>query len=269
MIFADHALALRHERAAMAIEADYARGHARLHPDQDIEVRRFADGAAVFAGVGSPMSQATGLGLEGPVTSEDLEALEEFYHRRCASARVVVCPLADPSLVSEMASRGFALTEFEQVMVRDLQNPAGGSPSPSIVVSLARPDELDEYIDAVGPSFTPDGVVSPEMRTMMSGIFLMKDARVFLARIEGQAVGGGSLLIHQGLAMLAGAATKPEHRGKGVHEALFLARIALARDLGCHLAVMGAAPGSGSQRNSERKGFQVAYTKAVLTKAPR
>ena len=71
MLSADLPLARRLERAAMSIEAEYARCHAGLRTASDLEVLRVADGLAVFAGVGSPMSQATGLGLEATVSDAE------------------------------------------------------------------------------------------------------------------------------------------------------------------------------------------------------
>ncbi len=35
---------------------------------------------------------------------------------------------------------------------------------------------------------------------------------------------------------------------------------------GCEYAVVSTQPGSGSQRNMERRGFRVAYTKVVMTR---
>ena len=37
--------------------------------------------------------------------------------------------------------------------------------------------------------------------------------------------------------------------------------LAYAADQGCDLAMMCALPGSGSQRNAERHGFRIAYTR--------
>jgi GNAT superfamily N-acetyltransferase len=96
----------------------------------------------------------------------------------------------------------------------------------------------------------------------------MEHAAPFLARIDGQPVGGGAVFIHQGLALLAGAATLPLYRNRGVHAALHHARLALARRSGCDLAAQGAQPGSTSQRNAERRGLRVAYTRALLVREP-
>jgi GNAT superfamily N-acetyltransferase len=67
--------------------------------------------------------------------------------------------------------------------------------------------------------------------------------------------------IHQSVASFGGAGTLPEFRNRGVQRALLLARIAQAAREGCDLAMVATAPGSGSQRNVERQGFRVVYTR--------
>ena len=42
---------------------------------------------------------------------------------------------------------------------------------------------------------------------------------------------------------------------------LLLRRLSDAASSGCDLAMMGALPGSASQRNGERQGFRIAYTR--------
>lgn len=269
MMFADLPLARRLERAAMAIEAGYATAHAGLNAGGDFEVLRVADGLAIFAGIGSPMSQATGLGLESAVSEADLDALEACYFRRNAAARIVVCPLVDEAFVSLLNRRGYRPSEFENSMIRELggdEEPA--KVDPRIEVRLASSGEANLYADVVGPSFTGDGVLPPELREMMHALFLVPEALAFLACFDGEPAGGGALLPHGGVGMLAGAATRPEFRNRGIQTALFHARLRAATDQGCDLAVMGARPGSGSQRNAERKGFRVAYTKVVVTRDP-
>jgi GNAT superfamily N-acetyltransferase len=62
-------------------------------------------------------------------------------------------------------------------------------------------------------------------------------------------------------ALLAGASTVPAWRGRGAQGALLGARLRHAAALGCDVAMMGALPGSASQRNAERQGFRIAYTR--------
>jgi len=66
------------------------------------------------------------------------------------------------------------------------------------------------------------------------------------------------------VAQLCGAATLPAHRRQGVQTALLLSRLDLARDAGCDVAVVTTQPGSKSQENVQRQGFQLLYTRAVL-----
>jgi hypothetical protein len=77
-------------------------------------------------------------------------------------------------------------------------------------------------------------------------------------------VGAASLAIHAGIACLFGASTRVPHRRRGVHTALLATRLAAAAVTGCELAVIHTEPGSESQRNVERLGFRLAYTKATM-----
>ena len=82
-----------------------------------------------------------------------------------------------------------------------------------------------------------------------------------MAEIDEVAAGGGMMSIHNGVASLGGAGTLPEFRNRGVQRALILARVAFAAESGCDLAMVATQPGSGSQRNVERQGFRVVYTR--------
>ena len=86
----------------------------------------------------------------------------------------------------------------------------------------------------------------------------------WLARVDGQPAGGGSLMIHDGLALICGDGTLPGYRHRGVQTLLLQARLAHAAVSGCELAAICTQPGSGSQRNAERQGFQVVYARTML-----
>jgi len=83
----------------------------------------------------------------------------------------------------------------------------------------------------------------------------------FLAEHEGKAIAAGVLSLHGEAALLAGASTIKDSRRLGAQTALLAARLDYARHAGCGLAMMCAAPGSASQRNAERNGFRIAYTR--------
>ena len=68
------------------------------------------------------------------------------------------------------------------------------------------------------------------------------------------------------IAVLFGT-TVPEFRGRGVQTALINRRLWAAVQQGCEYAVVSTTPGRGSQRNMERCGFHLAYSKIVMVRS--
>jgi GNAT superfamily N-acetyltransferase len=85
---------------------------------------------------------------------------------------------------------------------------------------------------------------------------------------EGVVAGGAGLRIAGSVAQFAGAATAPAHRRRGIQSALLAARLADAAASGCELAVITTQPGSKSQQNAQRRGFDLLYSRAILVKQP-
>jgi hypothetical protein len=83
----------------------------------------------------------------------------------------------------------------------------------------------------------------------------------FLAELDGRPIATGAMFIHDGVALLAGASTIPEGRRQGAQLALLEGRLRYSAEQGCDIAMMCALPGSASQRNAERQGFRIAYTR--------
>jgi GNAT superfamily N-acetyltransferase len=67
------------------------------------------------------------------------------------------------------------------------------------------------------------------------------------------------------LAALFADSTIAQYRRTGFHAELISARLNEALAQGCDLATASTLPGSGSQRNYERLGFEVVYTRVSLT----
>jgi GNAT superfamily N-acetyltransferase len=88
----------------------------------------------------------------------------------------------------------------------------------------------------------------------------------YLARRGGVAAGGASMRLADGVAQLCGAATLPGHRRRGVQTALLATRLDVAARAGCDVAVVTTQPGSKSQENAQRQGFELLYTRAVLVR---
>lgn len=86
-------------------------------------------------------------------------------------------------------------------------------------------------------------------------------AKPFVPEIDNQPIAAGALFIYDDAALLAGASTVPDGRRQNAQSALLEARLRYAVENGCTIAIMGAAPGSQSQRNGEKNGFRIAYTR--------
>ena len=264
LLFADLDLARRLETTDALAAVEFARSWARLNSftgDSSIAV---AGGYGGFGGVDSPLTQAFGLGLTGPVTEEDMSAIEEFYSKNGAAVNIETCPLADNSLLTLLNARGYRPIEFSNVFVRELtDSDAAAWPDSASMVKVRSPrgDEVESYSLTVVKSFIPDAEIPTSLFNVFTSCFHAEGAYFFLAEIDGVAAGGGMMSIHRGVASFGGAGTLPEFRNRGVQNALLLSRLAQAAHQGCDLAMVATMPGSGSQRNVERQGFRVVYTR--------
>jgi hypothetical protein len=58
----------------------------------------------------------------------------------------------------------------------------------------------------------------------------------------------------------------PVFRRRGVQTALLRRRLADAYEAGCELALLTTSPGSKSQENGHRQGFELLYSRALLVR---
>jgi hypothetical protein len=73
--------------------------------------------------------------------------------------------------------------------------------------------------------------------------------------------------VRNGVASFYGDGVLPQCRRAGVHAAMIAARLRKALEQGCDIVTAGVVPGSTSQRNYGRLGFEVAYTKVTMVLA--
>ena len=258
--FADLALARRLERAEGHGNARAIDARARLFPDAGACWIESAGARAMFDGSESPLTQTFCLGMTQPATGADLAAIEAFYAERAAPVFHEVSPLADPSVVPLLTGRGYHPFEFTSVLYRPVERGKTAPPGREIRVRLMAAGEEPLWADTAAAGWAEFGFAD-----FMRGIALVhahtEGHRLFFAELDGRPIATGALSISDGVAHLAGAATVPAGRKRGAQLALLDARLQYAAAHGCDLALMGALPGSGSQRNAERNGFRIAYTR--------
>jgi GNAT superfamily N-acetyltransferase len=265
MVIVDEALARRLELDEAWGMADHAETHGRLRPEDGVAVESVGGGRVIYAGRDSPLSRAVGLALAGPIDSADLDRIEAFYWARGLPVRLDLCPLADPSLRELLGDRGYRIADFLGVYVRALgRDEALPSPPPGVEIAVVGLGGADEWALTVERGFSGQDEVPESALDVSLATFHKPTATCFLARVEGRPVGGGALAVHEGLAMLMAASTRPAYRGRGVQTALLRARLVAAVAAGCDLATVRPSPGSASERNILRAGFRLAYTKAIM-----
>jgi GNAT superfamily N-acetyltransferase len=254
-------LARRLEAAEALNGVECAAAHQQLNPELGATVLEVGGGFAIFVGVESPLTHAVGIGMRGEVRADEMDRLENFYRARGAVAGVELCPLASASLIELLGNRGYRVTEFNNVLVRPL---AGAGFAPAGLVRLAFAEEQYLWARTVGRGFLEKDDLTAAELDVGSAIWHMPGSRCYLAFGDGRAAAAGAMAVRGGLATLFADSTVPGFRGAGLQSALIRERLRAAVEEGCDLATASTLPGSVSQRNYERSGFQVAYTKAVL-----
>ena len=292
--FADLELSRRLERAEGYSCATFVEAHARLRPDLGAVWMEAGGAYAMYDGIGSPLTQTFGLGVFEPATPELLDTIEAFFRQRNCPVHHEVSPLAGVEAAALLVSRGYRPIEINSVMYRALggetergadfslrgasappatsfqgvlqsgasQTNAGVAVVPSIVARTIEPSESAVWEDVFTRAWLHD---LPQFRKTFSEIASINATRSgiirFLAELDGAPAGAAVLIPHEGIALLAGAATLPEMRRRGAQNALLHARLQYASTHGCDVAMMCALPGGTSQKNAERNGFRVAYTR--------
>lgn len=265
MIFSDRELSQKLERAEARSNADFVETRARLDPASGAEWIDVGGTYAMFDGVESPLTQTFGLGLFEEVGDAGMERLEAFFIERGAPVFHEVSPMADPSLIVLLNKRGYRPIELTSVMYRSLEKSLTGEEgdlNSRITTRIIEPDEVDLWARTSADGWATEHESLADFMFSFGRIGAQcAGAFPYLAELDGKAISTGTLFIHGDIAMLAGASTIPEGRRNGAQTALLDARLDHAAKSGCTLAIMGASPGSQSQRNAQKNGFNIAYTR--------
>jgi len=261
MLFSDLALSKRLERTEGYACTQFAEARRRLFPGSGAEWMECAGACAVFDGVDSPITQTFGLGIFEELSAASLDTIERFFLDRGAPVLHEVSPLVGVAALDLLCARQYRPMEISNVLYRPVEKPADED-SGNTSVRLTGPEDAQLWADVNARGWSHE---HPELLDFVLQTGAISAAReqcpCFLAELAGQPGAAGSLCIHNGVALFAGAATVPQMRRRGLQGALLAARMRYAFDHGCDLAMMVAEAGSESQRNAERKGFRIAYTR--------
>jgi GNAT superfamily N-acetyltransferase len=252
------------ERAEAQSNIDFVEERAKMFPESGAAWMQAAGAYAMFDGVESPLTQTFGLGVFDEVTNHDLDVIEAFFKERDAPVFHEVSPLADVSLMSLLNERGYQPIELTSVMYLQLTDGINLDlpVNPKIVTRVieAGEEKLWARTSADGWGTEMEGLADFMYEFGQVGA-RAKGGFPYLAELDGVPISSGMLIIYEDVALLAGTSTVPDGRRQGAQMALLDARLRYAAGKGCTIAMMGASPGSQSQRNAEKNGFRIAYTR--------
>lgn len=214
-----------------------------------------AGGYAAFCGVGSPLTHAIGLGMNGPVSAAEFDRMEDFYRSRGVPVSLDFCPHADFSLMELLGKRGYRIVEANNVLAGPV---AGGE---DFRVRMALPEEEPLWTRAMLEGFFGSREpydVELELGRRLLGL---ECSSAWFGIMDGHPAAAGAMNVRGKLALLFADSTMEKYRRQGLHLALIRARLRHAASRGCDLVTASTAPGSESQRNYERAGLRVVYTK--------
>lgn len=221
-------------------------------------------GAVVTSAAHDPTrfwSRVLGLGLDQPVTEALVAEILAFYAANGNARATLQVPRAllpedwDEICARQRLSPGASWYKLS----RDAR-PAGPLPAGPEVTPVG-PADADEAARVLAQGFGWD-------EQDMVGIYghAVSTGRVagFAARLDGRMIGAAALGVAGAAGEMYGAATHPDHRGRGAQTALLAARIGAAADLGCktlYAETWVPEPGgrNPSLDNMLRAGFTIRY----------
>lgn len=274
-MFATADLAARIDRAEGRLCAGLAERTAAREPAVKPFTMPVAGGIAVFAGPGSPTNKMIGIGFERAPDEAELAEVEARFSAAGAALQAEVSTLASPDTLALFVRRGYEPRGFENELGHPLEEREAVLAEGVTIVRL--PAATPEFCDIMVEGFTHQDVggvggdALPGAEAARQAMMLMAEDpgfRAYQAYLDGQPVGVAGLRIDQTIAQFCGAATLLAFRRRGVQTSLVRARLADAAVAGCEVAVVTVQPASKSQQNTQRAGFALLYSRALLVKTP-
>lgn len=239
------------ERAAARDLADYVSAVNATARGVEAGVVEIGGGIAAYTGIDSPLSTIKGAGPA--ITDDDIDAAERFFRTHGAGqVTFELAPWADGPSIDRLQRRGYQAAGSESVVLR------------VVPLEPAAPDSRVELLEA-----TPWADVTLEVselppqelwRVLMRAAAHLGGAVNLGVRDEAGAFVASAQLSPVGeVAIFGNDNTHPRARGRGYQRLLIEARLHHAHRLALAHAIAEVAPGSTSERNYLRCGFERRY----------
>lgn len=204
----------------------------------------------------------------GPEHLEKLEDLLTFYHDNEKSCTIELIPRQDEyETLLTLARSGLYNSGYTVILFKEIYELIT-SLNDNINIEEVDKSETNILADIHVKGFQFQGDESEFEHTIVEEGYKHDNFKCYVAKLENQIIGSGSLYIQGDMGIMFGGATIPEFRGRGGQRALLEYRINEALKMGCKTLVSQTDLFSSSQRNLERVGFQIACNRARWTDYP-
>ena len=181
-----------------------------------------------------------------------------FAARKIDSPLFRVSPLTRPANLAQILERrGFVCAEHETQMVLESDDTEPAT-NPRVLIEWVQPRELESWVGIQHRGFGETGEPSATMIDMALKSFESGMNTPYLARIDGEPVGAGSLIHWAGAFGIYGVAVADQARKQGVATAMVRQMIRDVRACGQPICLQAQTNGA-EQRWYERIGFRVVY----------
>lgn len=252
------------ERTEARANVEFVTSRLKMFPDSKVEWIDVNGTYAMFDGLESPLTQTFGLGLFNSLTYSDLETIEKFYNQFSAPIFHEVSPMADPQHIEMLSKLGYRPIEYTNILYKLLSNEKSSHYINNPEVTARKLQEGEEKVwlstSVEGWSMEMPGFTDYFYQFSQIGV-CSRGAFPFCADLNGKLISTGLLYIYDDIALLAGDSTIQEGRNRGGQNALIDARLNYATEKKCSIAMIATSPGSQSQKNAEKQGFRIAYTR--------
>lgn len=219
--------------------------------DAGYDIRIVEDGELVMSACpdlpGPAFNQASGLaGLPNM-----LDIATRFYDRHGTTGYMWLAEPPWPDAVVTLDLGVFAACPADVPEI---------APPPGVVIREIGADEADKYSSVRSGEPTAGGIAVADRNPwpqVYERLARSRSRQLFLAEIDGRAVGNASLHISAHTGWLRGATVSVEARGRGIQQALIATRARAAAAAGCDLIGASAEPDETSARNLERLGMRM------------
>ena len=258
----------RLEASAAAATVEIAAGLARVDPPQRPRTVSMGGGALVAFGPGRYVNRGVGVSLS-ELTDDDADVIERFFVDRGLPPALELSAWAPAATTSLLRRRRYAVSSFRSMFAATPAMVAAAPVDGVSVVAVADRD-VDRWVAVFTAGFEVDEPVARAVSDEFArAVNETPGSSQFLAIVDGQPAGCGSLHVVGAVGWLGAAATMPAFRNRGVQRALVHYRTFVAQERACDLVTATAVPTGASARNLRRLGFDHVQDQVIVERHER